>query len=57
MSDKEIVCTSCEAEFKVLHDEVDDPRFCPFCGEKVRINYDDDDDWYDDGDDERDDDR
>jgi DNA-directed RNA polymerase subunit RPC12/RpoP len=42
LSDKEIVCTNCEAEFQVVHDEVDSPEYCPFCGDKIR--YDDDED-------------
>lgn len=47
MSDKEITCPSCEAEFQVLHDEVDDPEYCPFCGDKLR--YEDlESDWEDD---------
>lgn len=49
MSDKEITCSECEAEFQVIHDNITDPEFCPFCGSKLR--YDDDGDWYDDDDD------
>lgn len=33
MSDKKIVCQSCEAEFSIHHDEIANPEFCPFCGE------------------------
>ena len=43
---KEIICSACEAEFQVVHDEVDDPEFCPFCGEKMRYE-DSDSDWDD----------
>ena len=32
MADKQITCTECEAEFQVVHDELDDPEYCPFCG-------------------------
>ena len=49
MNDKEITCSECEAEFQVIHDNITDPEFCPFCGSKLR--YDDDGDWYDDDDD------
>jgi rRNA maturation endonuclease Nob1 len=49
MSDKEITCSECEAEFQVIHDNITDPEFCPFCGSKLR--YEDDGDWYDDDDD------
>jgi rRNA maturation endonuclease Nob1 len=41
LTDKEILCTNCEAEFQVVHDGVDSPEFCPFCGDKMR--YDDSD--------------
>ena len=54
MSDKEITCPSCEAEFKVLHDEIGQPEFCPFCGEKIQ--YDDlENEWYDEDDREEED--
>jgi predicted RNA-binding Zn-ribbon protein involved in translation (DUF1610 family) len=53
LSDKEIVCTNCEAEFQVVHDEVDSPEYCPFCGDKMRYENDNDledldeeDNWY-----------
>jgi predicted RNA-binding Zn-ribbon protein involved in translation (DUF1610 family) len=54
LSDKEIVCTNCEAEFQVVHDEVDSPEYCPFCGDKMRYETDNDlkdlddeeDNWY-----------
>lgn len=51
MTDKEIVCSECEAEFQIIHDAITDPEFCPFCGSKLR-DIDDDREWYDDGDDE-----
>jgi hypothetical protein len=41
LTDKEILCTNCEAEFQVVYDGVDSPEFCPFCGDKMR--YDDSD--------------
>ena len=51
MSDKEITCSECEADFQVVHDNITDPEFCPFCGSKLR--YEDDGDWYDDDEDDR----
>lgn len=48
MTDKEIVCSECEAEFQIIHDAISDPEFCPFCGSKLRDTDDDDRDWYDD---------
>ncbi len=47
---KEITCLECEAEFQVVHDEVGEPEFCPFCGEKMRYEDSnlDEDDWLDD---------
>jgi rRNA maturation endonuclease Nob1 len=51
MSDKEIVCSDCEAEFQVIHDAITEPEFCPFCGSKLRYEDDDEDrQWYDDDD-------
>ena len=47
MTDKEIVCSECEAEFQIIHDAITDPEFCPFCGSKLRDIDDDDRDWYD----------
>ena len=31
MSDKQITCTECEADFQVIHDGLDEPEYCPFC--------------------------
>jgi rRNA maturation endonuclease Nob1 len=53
MSDKEITCSECEADFQVVHDNITDPEFCPFCGSKLRFD-DPDDSWYDDEDDRMD---
>ena len=30
-------CTECEAEFKVEHDEVNEPKYCPFCSEPLDL--------------------
>jgi rRNA maturation endonuclease Nob1 len=50
MTDREIVCSECEAEFQIIHDAITDPEFCPFCGSKLRDIDDDDREWYDDED-------
>ena len=32
MSDTpEYYCEECEAEFRIIHDEVNEPSHCPFC--------------------------
>ncbi len=48
---KIIVCVSCEAEFKIKHtmDEAYyEISFCPFCGEDLEDDYEDDIEWEDD---------
>ena len=48
---KIIVCVSCEAEFKIKHtmDEAYyEISFCPFCGEDLEDDYEDDIEWGDD---------
>lgn len=30
-----ILCEECEAEFTVLHGELDSPNFCPFCSAEI----------------------
>jgi len=51
MRNKEIVCEECEAEFEVLHDQETQPEFCPFCGDKLKYELDDE-SWDDETDEE-----
>ena len=48
---KIIVCVSCEAEFKIKH-TMDEAYYeislCPFCGEELEDDYEDDIEWEDD---------
>ena len=50
MRNKEIVCEECEAEFEILHDSDAHPEFCPFCGDKLKYELDED-TWEDETDD------
>ena len=45
-------CVYCEAEFTVTTEDDDEVVFCPFCGEELVAEFDDeeDDDLYDDED-------
>ena len=47
---KLIVCVSCEAEFKIKHD-LDEKyyrlSFCPFCGEDLNEEFEDEIEWED----------
>jgi len=38
-------CEECEAEFTVLHGELDQPTFCPFCAADLEIDLDEDTEW------------
>lgn len=35
MDDKEVVCSECETEYTITHEEINDPEFCAFCGCKI----------------------
>ena len=47
-------CDSCEAEFKIITDAVIPIAWCPYCGEELAIELEDEDydldDWGDSGD-------
>ena len=45
--EKEITCSVCETEFTLIHEEEDSPEYCPFCGNSLDENEDDDIDWND----------
>ena len=48
---KIIVCVSCEAEFRIKHTMDEgyyEISFCPFCGEDLEDDYEDDIEWGDD---------
>lgn len=40
-------CEECGAEFTILHGELDEPSFCPFCAAELSLEEDIDDDWSD----------
>ena len=42
-----IVCSSCDEEFKVITDSLDTPAFCPFCGEELEEEPEEDDEFWD----------
>ena len=49
MPRKIIFCSSCDAEFKINHnmdDEYYEIKYCPFCGEEIDKEYEDDLDEY-----------
>ena len=49
MRDREFLCTECEAEFEIVHDESSPPEFCPFCGDKLSFEDDfEDEEWEED---------
>lgn len=39
-------CESCESEFKVVSDNLDDILYCPFCSEEIETEADEDEDDY-----------
>ena len=39
------VCEECEAEFTILHGELDTPTFCPFCAADLEIDLDEESEW------------
>ena len=41
----EFECQECGAEFNVQHEEINDPEYCPFCGEKLSYDEEVDEDW------------
>jgi predicted amidophosphoribosyltransferase len=45
--EKEIVCSVCETEFTLIHEEEDTPMYCSFCGNSLDEDKDDDLDWND----------
>lgn len=52
-----IICQYCESSFVLRYNEAfDDPKFCPFCGEALDIEEDEDDLLNSDEDTEEDDD-
>ena len=45
------LCEECEAEFDVVHDQLDNPEYCPFCSFRLVTDDDEDEededrDWY-----------
>lgn len=38
-----ITCTTCEEEFRVLG-TIDEPRYCPYCGTELELDFDELDD-------------
>lgn len=38
---KEYICSVCKTEFELRHEDYEDPKFCPFCGnpedEKISV--------------------
>ena len=50
LAENQFMCLSCEAEFQLIHDEIDDPQYCPFCGTMLSEAEDtrDDEDKYED---------
>lgn len=36
-------CENCDTEFKVISDELDEVAFCPYCGEEI-LDEDDEED-------------
>ena len=48
MYQKVIACESCDAEFTIKHDMMEESyivSFCPFCGEDVLLEEDDSNEW------------
>lgn len=39
-----IECNSCEEEFRVISDQGPEINFCPFCGENIEVEVDDEED-------------
>lgn len=35
-------CENCDTEFKVISDDLDEVAFCPFCGEEITEEGDED---------------
>lgn len=53
MNKEDLVCEVCDSEFSVEHYEDDEICFCPFCGESLFKDEDDDDyDWSEEKEDE-----
>lgn len=54
MNKEDLVCEVCDSEFSVEHYEDDEICFCPFCGESLFKDDDDDTDydWSEEKDDE-----
>jgi uncharacterized CHY-type Zn-finger protein len=52
MNKEDLVCEVCDSEFSVEHYEDDEICFCPFCGESLFKDDDEDDDWSEEKDDE-----
>ena len=40
-------CSSCDAEFRVVSDSTQPIEFCPFCGDSVELEDEDDEEDYD----------
>ena len=48
---KKIDCTNCESEYFLkyyLEKVMNEPQYCPFCGEEIEESYEDDEEEYDD---------
>ena len=54
MEEEDFVCEVCDSEFTVKHYEEDEVAFCPFCGETLFSDDEDDDDITDEWGDEDD---
>lgn len=35
---QEFECTDCGAEFEIIHENDENPEFCPFCGSKLEFD-------------------
>ena len=43
-----VACECCEAEFKIISDNTEDVAFCPYCGEPLEIEEEDDEEFWED---------
>ena len=44
MEEDTFECEYCEAEFKVIHEHINDVQYCPFCSTPLTFNGDKDND-------------
>ena len=47
--DRDFVCEQCDAQYQLIHRELDSPSFCPFCGwQKMEEDEDEEENIWDD---------